>query len=628
MHDSTLSQFGPYTLLYSLGAGGMGQVFLARQRGEHGIQRLVALKRILVHLTKSRRLVDLFLDEVRIAAQLTHGNIVQVLDHGAIDGQYYMAMEYVHGESLAEALTRIAERGQRLPLDLALYIATCTCAGLEHAHHKEGLDGRALGIVHRDVSPHNILLSFQGEVKIADFGVARAAEQTHQTLGGELKGKLAYMSPEQGFGRDLDQRSDLYSLGVVIYEMLAGQSPLLRANPMATLEAVRTAQIAPLAEVRPDLPPEVTELVQRTLSPQVDDRPDSARTLYEELQRTMRLHALVASGFDLADFLKDLFPESRSSQRDSSDARTEPGRRADEGVEAERRTLFYLQQRHADLAAAQPSASWRGSSRWGKWVTVAGLVGLVLGVTLIVGAAVVLLRRAGSGSGARTMDAAAARRPDRAAERTSVEGAPASAPTRTLTLAVRSIPSGAWVAIDGRRLAGVTPLTVSVAAEARVCTVGLRGYKVWRTTLRGDERQTLEARLEALPTSLSVTSSHRCELQVNGKALGPTPLTDRPVPAGALELRCQEASGARAQRRVRAAPGERLRVDLGFGVLAVNVEPWAEVSVDGVRRRQTPLNLLLPEGPHRVQLRNSERKLQREVTITISRATPARISSW
>ncbi|MCK5800679.1 MAG: serine/threonine protein kinase, partial [Deltaproteobacteria bacterium] len=355
MTDKIATRFGPYRLLHQLGAGGMGQVFLATHEGEHGISRLVAIKRILAHLAADEKLVQLFLDEVRIAAQINHSNVVQVIDHGAIEGRYYMAMEYVHGENLADVLERLDSQDERMPVDIALHIASSVCEGLDHAHRKTSLDGKPLGIVHRDVSPHNVMLSFQGEVKIADFGIARAAEQQHETLGGELRGKISYMSPEQAYGKTLDRRSDLFSLGLVLYEVFTGSNPVARGAPLATLEAVRAVDIVPLATARPDLPPELHELIAQVLSPDVETRPDSARTLHDGLQRVMRMHSLVASPFDLADYLHDLFPEANDAApgdlpRDQTDA----GRRADEfspphdedaSPNNVHRTLLYQRQR-------------------------------------------------------------------------------------------------------------------------------------------------------------------------------------------------------------------------------------------------------------------------------------------
>jgi serine/threonine protein kinase len=637
--SSSGSQFGPYALLYPLGAGGMGQVFLARHSGEHDIQRLVAIKRMLVHLSRRKNLVNLFLDEVRIAAQLAHGNIIQVIDHGVIGGQYYMAMEYVHGENMLEVLGRLGERQEQMPLDLVLHVGSCICQGLSHAHTKKSLDGRPLGIVHRDISPQNIMVSFQGEVKIADFGVARAAEQTHQTLGGELKGKLAYMSPEQAYGKPLDHRSDLFSLGALLYESLTGRSPFMRDNPMATLEAVRSAQVVALGTVR-EVPQELAELVHRALSPEVDHRPDSARAMYEELQRTMRLHNLVVSAYDLADFLADLFPESRPTgeERGAEGPRgTAVGRRADEDIE--RRTLFYLKQRHPGAtleAVTRPEASGTGQVRLARrrtgWLAAA-LVALV-GVGLALYAGFGGRQPAGPLAAA---DAAGVGVPLRDAPRlSSVDArvhvsADARAPTALALLVVRSVPAGAQVSLSGLALSGTTPLSARVAPGHRPCTIQLAGHRPLRkqVILRPGQRTVVQARLEPLPSRLSVVSTHPCRVRVDGQLVGETPLANRAVRAGQLKVSCVDAAaGVRESRRVRVPPGGSATVSFRFGVLSINLQPWAEVTVDRRPRGTTPLRLVLPVGEHQVVLSNSERRLERRRTVEIAPSGTTRISSW
>jgi serine/threonine-protein kinase len=638
---SARARFGPYTLVYPLGAGGMGQVYLARHVGENGIERLIALKRMLVHLTGREKLVRLFLDEVRIAAQLNHGNIVQVIDHGVIEGQYFMAMEYVHGENLSEVLGRVAERREYLPLDLVLLIGSCLCEALDYAHRKRAIDGRPLGIVHRDVSPHNVLLSFQGEVKLADFGVARAAEQTHQTVGGELRGKIAYMSPEQAYGRPLDGRSDLFSLGVVLYEALSNRSPFQRENALATLEAVRGAQLPSLAILRPELPAEVCELVHRALDPDPEHRPDSARTLYEALQQTSRLHNLGASPFDFADYLRDLFPEARQTEPepDGGAVRTEVGRRADEVDALERRAMGYLRTRHTARSSELPALTaddpvpasptgplLAGSSPRRRWI-LGALALLALGAALALG----VPRLARTPGPTPTADLGvrlaladvrvAGARVDAAAPR------PGASEGRLL---VRSSPPGAAVLLDGERR-GLTPLTVSVSAGRHLCVLSLKGHRGHRAAVEvvAGELATVEARLEPLPSQLSVRSTHRCQVSLDGKPVGETPILERTVPPGSLLLTCRDARhGIDERRRVRVHAGESAQVQLSFGVLAVNLEPWAEVLVDGARRGTTPLRLLLPEGEHRVQLRNPERGNERRLTVTIRASAPALISSW
>ena len=655
------TQFGPYELLYQLGTGGMGEVFLARQRGEHGIQRLVAIKRLLSHLNQQKHLVRLFLDEVRLVAQLNHGNIVQVIDHGQVDGQHYMAMEYVHGENLMAVIDRLDDSGMRVPVDLALHLASSVCEGLDYAHGKESLQGKPLGIVHRDITPHNILLSFQGEVKLADFGVARAAEQTHETLGGELKGKLAYMSPEQATGKPLDHRSDLYSLGVVLYEALSGRNPLRRDNSMATLEAVRDPGIPSLALLQPELSPEVVQLVQWTLSPRPADRPASARQLHEALQKIVRAQQLSISPFALADTLRELFPESGPQERNGDADATAVGRRADDDLDNQaRKTLWYLRQRRPDHdATVDLTPQDRGTGggtlqregdtavgpptdrgRLGLW-----LLGLCV-LALVGGGVTMALRRAparslvltpDAGGGARAqLTSDAAPRPDQQLRAALKDRKPDAAPRRPpprapATLVIRSTPPGAWVKVQGRLLADVTPLRHRLSAGRYSCSVGLRNHKPWSTalTLRAGKSTTLEPRLKPLRASLNVRSTLACRVTVNRTQAGETPLTGYSVAPGRAEVTCVNTSaGVRQTRRVRVSPGQTNEVQFRFGVLNVNVEPWASVTVDGRPRGSTPLRLHLAEGGHRLVLRNKEKQLQRQRTVEIKANSVHRISSW
>jgi eukaryotic-like serine/threonine-protein kinase len=648
------STFGSYNLLYPLGRGGMGEVFLARQVGAEGIQRLVALKRILVHLSQREKTVQLFLDEVRIAALLAHGNIVQVIDHGVAEGQYFMAMEYVHGENLMEVLTRQRGRGAQVPLDLLLYIACRVCEGLDYAHTKLGLDGKPLGIVHRDISPQNILVSFQGEVKIADFGVARAAAQTHETLGGELKGKLLYMSPEQAWGREVDQRSDLFSLGVVLYEALSGESPFEREAPLATLEAVRAGAFRPLDDVRPDLPREVVEIVHRTLRPEAGERFDSARAVYEAVEQAMRLHGFVVSPFDLADFMRSSFPECRGRAADADAAGgTAIGRRADElvpgqaggGVDgAVHETLFYLRQRHPELGGAPTdgAATWAAVPRRRLPLVLAALAIGLLGAGGL-GLLIVGKREGGRPAppGAALSEAAVtpAAIPDggaastvepRRADARAVTGRGAGTVRAEGTLEVRSRPVGATVSVSGRR-AGTTPLVARVAAGRQTVVVALRGHRPWRgeAEVRPGRSTPLEVSLDPLPALLTVESTASCGVSVDGREVGEAPVSARAVPAGSVLVVCERLMlGLRASRRVTLSPGEAVTVRFSFGVLAINLEPWAEVVVDGKGRGTTPLRLVLPAGVHRVELVNREKSLDRVLSVEIRGGATSRLSGW
>ena len=642
------TNFGPYELIYPLGSGGMGEVFLARHEGEHGIQRLVALKRLLVHLRKNRELVRLFLDEVRIVAQLNHGNIVQVIDHGEIQGQCYMAMEYIHGENLAEMLERLEQRGQQVPLPLLLLVACCVCEGLDYAHRKQSIDGKPLGIVHRDISPHNILVSFQGEVKVADFGVARAAEQTHETLGGELKGKLAYMSPEQATGKPLDHRSDLYSLGVLLYEALAGRNPLRRETSMATLELVREPQIPSLAMLRPDLPPEVVQLVHKALSPRREQRQESARAMHEEVGRIILQHQLTASPFELADGLRALFPECGPRDREADDS-TAVGRRADADLDQQQQhTLLYLRQRHPD-ADQTVGLEFRETTDTGQiqervtssrgplvvWLlalTAVALAGVGGGWLLRENGPAAADRDGGPGPAELSRGPADARgvsdgprRDAAAAERTR------RPPAARATLTIHSIPPGAWVKLAGRRLPGTTPLTWRGARGRYRYTVGLKGYRPFSdsVTLRAGRNTIVKPRLEARRGTLTVRSSVACRVQLRGARIGETPIYARAVEPGRLAVTCLNAArGIRQTRQVSVRPGEATEVVFRFGVLNINLDPWANVVVDGRARGTTPARLHLSVGEHQVLLRNPKQGLMRRRAVEIKAGQTHRISSW
>src|SRR5262245_56728520 len=244
--------FGKYQLVKRLARGGMAEVFLARQSGPEGFQRLVAVKRILPHLVDAQDFVRMFLDEARLAAPLTHSNVVHVYDFGRVDEHYFIAMEYVDGVH-AGVLIQRAER-EHLPDVLVARIGADACAGLHYAHELRDVEGRALHLVHRDVSPPNLLVSHDGAVKSIDFGIAKAVSCVEQTRPGVVKGRFAYMSPEQTIGQKLDGRSDVFSLAVVLWELLAGKVLVPRSDPIDGMRMIRDGRLPAIEKVRPDIP--------------------------------------------------------------------------------------------------------------------------------------------------------------------------------------------------------------------------------------------------------------------------------------------------------------------------------------------------------------------------------------
>ncbi len=307
--------FGKYQILERIATGGMAEIYKARLEGIGGFQRTFAIKRILPHLSMNAEYVKMLVDEAKVAGLLSHANIVQILDLGQVDKVWYIAMEYVDGNDLGAVLKRAAEGGLRLPVPHACFIAIELLKGLEYAHQRQVMRGGRpvpLNIIHRDVSPPNILLSFQGEVKLTDFGIARAALKAQETQAGVIKGRFDYMSPEQAAGaKDLDQRSDLFAVGVVLYEMLGGSHPFRAESEMSTLEAVRTGKYIPVDQLNPEVPFQLNTIVDKCLRVKREERFATATAFKEALDRFFHESGFVFTHTTLASYIKRLFPKSR-----------------------------------------------------------------------------------------------------------------------------------------------------------------------------------------------------------------------------------------------------------------------------------------------------------------------------
>jgi serine/threonine protein kinase len=300
--------YGPYRLMKKIAVGGMAEVFKAKRTGVEGFEKVVAVKRILPHLSDNKEFVDMFIDEAKMVAGLTHTNIVQISDLGKLEKSYYIAMEYVHGRDLRSILRRAKDRGLRLPLDLTVLIVSKVCSALEFAHRKKDERGRPMLIVHRDISPQNILISFEGEVKLTDFGIAKAATKARITDAGALRGKLLYMSPEQAWGKPMDRRSDLFSLGIVFYEMVTDQKPFLGSSEMSILEMVRECRVAPPSDVNPRIPEKLEKVVMTALERDPDHRYQDAAEMYRDLDRVLHERQPPTAN-ELTRFLELLFDE-------------------------------------------------------------------------------------------------------------------------------------------------------------------------------------------------------------------------------------------------------------------------------------------------------------------------------
>jgi serine/threonine-protein kinase len=305
----SIETYGRYQLLKKLATGGMAQIYLARQAGLEGFEKLVVVKRILPHLAENEDFITMFLDEARIAARLNHPNIVQIFDLGAQDDTFFIAMEYIHGEDVRRVWKQAERLGSNIPLPLILRMIIEACNGLDYAHKKADQSGRPLNIVHRDISPQNILVSFEGHVKVVDFGIAKAADQATVTKSGVLKGKYSYMSPEQAGGEPLDCRTDTFALGVVLYELLTGSRLFKRSNDIQTLNAVMECKVDPPSMLSGRSPPELDAIVMKALAKKREDRYAEARLLGAALEEFLLSRKLPSSTAHLAAYLQEIYAD-------------------------------------------------------------------------------------------------------------------------------------------------------------------------------------------------------------------------------------------------------------------------------------------------------------------------------
>jgi serine/threonine protein kinase len=307
--------FGKYTLFDAVGKGGMAEIFLAREQMELGATRLAVIKQILPELAGKPAFVELLIREAKLAARLTHANVVQVTDLGRHEGQLFLAMEYVEGFDLNDLLRRCSRSKTPLPVEFALLIVAETLRALDYAHRRTDDEGNPLGLVHRDVSPSNVLVSFEGEVKLCDFGIAHANEAAGDAVSEQIQGKAGYMSPEQARGEPLDARADVFSAGVILWELLAGRRYYRAAEGQSLLALARSAPEQPLPERGLPCEPELRALITRALHPSREERYPSAQAMLRDLEDLTARAGLVASPLRLGAWLREHFAAETLERR-------------------------------------------------------------------------------------------------------------------------------------------------------------------------------------------------------------------------------------------------------------------------------------------------------------------------
>ncbi len=295
-----------YRVIDKIDSGGMAEVFRAERAGLEGFAKQVAIKRVLPHLSEKERFIRLFLDEARLSARLNHSNCVQVFDIGYGEGSYFIVMEWVDGTSLKAVVEHYRRQGQSIPAPIAVHIVLEVAKGLAYAHELKDSVGQDLGIIHRDVSPPNVLLSRYGEVKIVDFGLAKANSQLEKSEPGIIKGKFGYLSPEAALGQDIDARTDVFALGIMLWELLAGRRLFLGDSDFQTVRLVQEAVVPDVAAINPSVSPELARIVARSLAKNPEDRIRTAYDFGQQLARVLFEMGITVTDFDVASLVRNV----------------------------------------------------------------------------------------------------------------------------------------------------------------------------------------------------------------------------------------------------------------------------------------------------------------------------------
>lgn len=311
--------FGRYLLLDRIAAGGMAEVYRAKSYGVAGFEKLLVIKKILPHLSKNKRFVSMFIKEAKIAVTLSHKSIIQVFDLGKVGEDYYIAMEFLHGKDLRRITRACAKKRIPVPLPLAVYVFAEVLGSLDYAHRRKDRKGKALNIIHMDVSPQNVMVSFEGDVKLGDFGIAHAVGGDGKIRGGTLRGKYAYMSPEMASGKSVDQRTDLFSAGIILYELITGRRLFWKPDELKTIENVRRCRVAPPSEINPAVPPFLDRIALKALAKDPNKRYQAAEEMRADLTAALFKFEQVFDATSLSRFMGHVFEEEAAAMPGSAD---------------------------------------------------------------------------------------------------------------------------------------------------------------------------------------------------------------------------------------------------------------------------------------------------------------------
>ena len=644
-------RLGRFVLDRRLAVGGMAEVFLAHREGPAGFEKVVLVKRVLPARAKNPRYISMLVSEARIAAMLRHPNLVEVFDFEEIDGQYCLSMEYIEGYDLRKVIARRLALGRHLPLPIAVWVVAQVAEGLHYAHEATDEEGKPLEVIHRDISPENILVTTRGGVKIVDFGLAKHRLSVRRTTAMTIMGKYAYMSPEQAAAEPLDRRSDIFSLGAVLYELVCLMPCFARANVRETLAAVADAQYDPVRGLREDVPIALEQIIRRMLTKHRKDRFGNAAEVVQSLGE-WSASTLQATSADLMRVLGETFSGASESptQRNSwltaddvtvTDGLTNPSVVLDEA--AQRRLMSGADIEDIDAGEGDVQESRRPRSWWSRLhdgplaqrraVRTRALV-VTASVALAMSVGAIAWLTAGHESritvserdhGASTNAEVDARGFAMSAQRevtlsdlteSDVDSDPASdAPDR-----IDSVSAEGRAERPSKRSA--TPVNTPTEKSSHKPRLGQQ---------HGDARS---APQPAASTSkkgiLDFETDPATTVSLDGRRLGTTPLRNVDVSAGThtLELQSPQFGFVKTlELSVRAGDRTRQHLVLRKGKVALDVKPWADVYVSGRKVGTTPLApLWLYEGNYSIRLVNPDTGVEKKIQISVSPDAVVKIS--
>jgi eukaryotic-like serine/threonine-protein kinase len=586
-------RFGKYSLIKRLAVGGMAEVYLAKMEGVAGFSKLVVIKLVLPSLANEGRFIDMFLDEARLAARLNHPNIAQTFDLGSVDGRYYIALEYVPGESLWALTHRAREVNRRFPTSCSIRIVMQVLEALQYAHTLTDDAGRALRIVHRDVSPSNIAVTFHGGVKLLDFGIARAASQSHHTQVGFVKGKFGYMAPEQCRAGLIDGRTDIFAAGAVLYRLVTGRSAFEGGfNNTGAVDALVNARFPPPRAIDPGVAPELEATILRAMTRDPNDRYPDAAAMLRALEQFAAASGVYPGAGELADFVTDLFPDHAAAYRN-----VESGKDVASMVDA------ILSVSDSDIVGGEPEEVQRSTS-------------VVVPVSW--------------------PDAKAATAPDG-----NQHPAPDGTPSSFRDTASASVPSAGPVDSWTVRTARKRRWTAAGVAVLVICGIAWalgRRPEVSKPVVVEPPPTSSEDVISATPAQVMEKSSEQPEEPRNPEIKAPLPEAkptaddDRPASTARPPRRAavrQETSRVPKHRSPAVAQASPQRADPGKLRVITTFHGdinWMTVMLDGVDRGASPLSLEVPSGKHQLKIeRPGFRTVDRSITVAPGETEVVRI---